>query len=214
MVDTQVKICGIKTKEALGAALLGGARFIGFVFFPLSPRYIEVEKAQELAFALPDGVQSVGLFVDPTDLHLDMVLKHVQLDMIQLHGNETPARVSEIKARYGVSVIKAFRIGSARDVALAHSYVDAADWYLFDTKSASSSEVPGGTGEVFDWALLALEEFDKPWMLSGGLSVENVGDALSVLSPMAVDVSSGVERVRGEKDPCLIKAFLEIVKRI
>lgn len=200
--------------EALDAALEGGARFIGFVFFEDSPRNVEVDIAQELCRMIPTGVRSVGLFVDPADEELDLVLEHVRIDMLQLHGNETPERVREIKKRFGLPVMKAFGVSTAKDVVRVHAYVDVADWYVFDAKAPEGFDVPGGTGESFDWALLVEEEFDKPWMLSGGLTVENVGEALSVLFPDAVDVSSGVEAKRGEKDPAKIKAFLEAVKRV
>lgn len=211
-MTTQAKICGIKTPEALNAAIECRARYIGFVFYPPSPRHIEIDTARELAIMLPTGVRGVGLFVDPTDEELDAVLGKVQLDMIQLHGAETPARVSEIKQKYQMPIIKAFPVREAADIDQARKYKDA-DWYLFDAKSSDPS-MPGGTGHSFDWALLAGKSFDKSWMLSGGLSPENVGDALSVLKPNAVDVSSGVESTRGVKDTNKIRAFIEAVKGV
>lgn len=209
-----VKICGIRTQEALESALDNGADFIGFVFFALSPRYIDIPLAQKLYDMIPENVKIVGLFVDPSDEQLEDVLSCVRLDMLQLHGRETSKRTLEIKNRFNLPVIKAFAVGSSADIVRAHEYVDAADWYLFDAKAPEGFDVPGGNGQRFDWALLALEEFDRPWMLSGGLTPENVGEALSVLQPGAVDVSSGVEKMRGEKDPLKIKAFLEAVKRV
>mgnify|MGYP005724552073 CR=1 FL=1 len=209
---TQTKICGIKTPEALNAAIECRARYIGFVFYPPSPRHIEIDTARELAIMLPTGVRGVGLFVDPTDEELDAVLGKVQLDMIQLHGAETPARVSEIKQKYQMPIIKAFPVREAADIDQARKYKDA-DWYLFDAKSSDPS-MPGGTGHSFDWALLAGKSFDKSWMLSGGLSPENVRDALSVLKPNAVDVSSGVESTRGVKDTNKIRAFIEAVNGV
>lgn len=211
-MTTQTKICGIKTPEALSAAIEAGARYIGFVFYPPSPRHIEIDTARELAIILPTGVRVVGLFVDPTDEKLDSVLGKVQLDMIQLHGEEDPARVAEIKQKYQMPIIKAFPVREAADIDQAHKY-KAADWYLFDAKSSDPS-MPGGTGHSFDWGLLDGKSFDRPWMLSGGLTQDNVGDALSVLSPTAVDVSSGVESTRGVKDTDKIRAFIEAVNGV
>ena len=211
-MSVQTKICGIKTPEALRAAVDVGARFIGFVFYPPSPRYVEVDTAKELALMLPTGVRSVGLFVDPSDDELDAVLGRVQLDMIQLHGKETPLRVSEIKSKYVMPIIKAFPVREASDVDEVQDYKDA-DWLLFDAKP-SDPNMPGGTGHCFDWSLLEGREFEKKWMLSGGLNTDNVGEALTVLSPMAVDVSSGVESVRGVKDAVKIKSFIAAVKGV
>ncbi len=208
----QTKICGIKTPGALNAAIEAGARYIGFVFYPPSPRHIDIDTAKELAIMLPTGVRGVGLFVDPTDEELDAVLGKVQLDMIQLHNDESPERVSEIKQKYQMPIIKAFPVRDEADIDQVHKYKDA-DWYLFDAKSSDPS-MPGGTGHSFDWALLAGKSFDKPWMLSGGLSPENVSDALSVLAPNAVDVSSGVESTRGVKDTNKIRAFIEAVNGV
>lgn len=208
------KICGIKTPEALHTAVRGGTRFIGFVFFPPSPRHVAIDTAKELALMLPTGVRSVGLFVDPTDKQLDAVTGRVQLDMIQLHGAETPQRVAEIKVKYALPIIKAIPVNCAEDITAARDYEDHVDWLLFDAKPPADSDVPGGTGRVFDWNILKGLEFSKPWMLSGGLNANNVGDALLVLSPNAVDVSSGVESVRGEKDLEKISAFLTAVKAV
>lgn len=210
-MNIQTKICGIKAPEALSAAVESGGRFVGFVFYPRSPRHVEINIAKELALMLPTGVRSVGLFVDPSDAQLAAVLGRVQIDVIQLHGEETPQRVSEIKNLYNLPVIKAFPVHVAEDVDCAKNYVDA-DWYLFDAKS-SDPDMPGGTGHSFDWSLLQGREFDKPWMLSGGLNADNIGGALSVLSPNAVDVSSGVESVRGVKSVEKIRAFLAAVNK-
>lgn len=208
---TQVKICGIKTPEMLRVAAAEGARFIGFVFYPPSPRHVEIDTAKELALMLPTGVRGVGLFVDPTDEALEAVLGKVQLDMIQLHGSETPQRVREIKHKYAMPIIKAFPVREASDIDAAAAYTDA-DWLLFDAKPTDQN-LHGGSGESFDWSLLAGREFNKPWMLSGGLTPDNVAQALSVLCPSALDVSSGVEVTRGEKDADKIIRFLDILKR-
>lgn len=207
------KICGIKTPEALEAACSSGARYIGFVFFPPSPRHVEPDIAKELVHAIPTGVRSVGLFVDPSDAELERVLSRVQLDMIQLHGDEKPERLEEIKKRYNMPIIKAFPVREDDDLRDVETYRGVADMYLFDAKPVDA-DLPGGTGQSFDWDLLRDCTFTKPWMLSGGLSSENVGDALAILSPAAVDVSSGVEAVRGEKDIGKIRAFLAAVKAL
>ena len=207
------KICGIKTPQALYAATSNGARFIGFVFYPPSPRHIDVNIAQDLAYQLPTGVRGVGLFVDPTDEQLETVLSRVQLDMIQLHGNEIPERVAQIKEKHVMPIIKAFPVRAAEDIDRAEDFSKVADWFLFDAKPPNA-DLPGGTGHSFDWGLLKGKSFSKPWMLSGGLTIENVGDALKDLSPNAVDVSSGVEAVRGEKDADKIKAFLAAVNAL
>lgn len=212
-MTTHTKICGIKTPEALTAATSNGARFIGFVFYPPSPRHIEVNIAQDLAYQLPTGVRGVGLFVDPTDEQLETVLSRVQLDMIQLHGSESPDRVAQIKEKHVMPIIKAFPVRTAADIDRAENYDQVADWLLFDAKPPNA-DLPGGTGHSFDWTLLQGKSFSKPWMLSGGLTIENVGDALKDLRPNAVDVSSGVEAVRGEKDAAKIKAFLAAVNAL
>ena len=204
---TFVKICGIKTPEILQVACEAGARFVGFVFYTSSSRYIHPDQAWELARQIPTGVRSVGLFVNPTDRDLEVTLGRVPLDMLQLHGDETPERVEDIRNRYEMPVIKALPVGSAQDIDAAKAYEDVADWLLFDTKAPVGDY--GGTGHSFDWTLLQQKQFKKPWMLSGGLNSDNVGQALSLLSPAAVDISSGVERVRGEKDPVLVKGFIE-----
>jgi phosphoribosylanthranilate isomerase len=207
-----VKICGIKTMEALNAACGAGAQFIGFVFYPTSSRFIEPDQAWELVRQVPVGVQSVGLFVNPTDRDLETILGRVPLDMVQLHGDETPQRVDEVRLKTELPVIKALPILGARDVMKATEYEDVADWLLFDAKAPAGQY--GGTGKSFDWSLLAEQKFKKPWMLSGGLNVDNVKDALKILEPTAVDVSSGVESERGVKDPIKIKAFIEAVKAL
>ncbi len=211
-MTTQIKICGIKTPQALSAAIDAGVRFVGFVFYPPSPRHVNIDTAKELALMLPTGVRSVALFVDPTDEQLEQVLGHVQIDMIQLHGEESPSRISEIKAKYAMPIIKAFPVREAADIDKCSAYKDA-DWYLFDAKPVDSN-IKGGSGQSFDWSLLNEREFDKKWFLSGGLTPNNVGGALSMLSPNAVDVSSGVESERGIKDLDKIRAFINRVNGV
>ncbi len=202
---TDVKICGITTPEAMTAAIDGGARFAGLVFHAPSPRFVETEIAGYLARYVPTGVRTVGLFVDPDNAALEDVLNTVQLDMIQLHGHESPGRVSEIKTAFGMPVIKALPVSGESDLEKVPGYEAAADWLMFDAKS-------GGSGETFDWSILQqyLQEspLSKPWFLAGGLHAENITAALDVLSPSALDISSGVESSRGVKDPEKIRTFL------
>lgn len=213
-MSTQTKICGIKTPEALKAATENGARFIGFVFFPPSPRHISIDTAKELSLMLPTGVRSVALFVDPSDEQLDAVLGRVQIDMIQLHGDESTTRITEIKNKYALPIIKAFPISTPNDLKAVREYEDLVDWLLFDAKPPKEADNPGGLGKSFDWNILKGQSFSKPWMLSGGLTAENIKDALTELSPNAVDVSSGVESSRGVKDDNKIRAFLDAVKAL
>lgn len=212
-MNTQVKICGLSEPETLRVAIEAGARFIGFVFYPPSPRHVSLDTAFQLARSLPTGVRSVGLFVDPDDHLLDQVLGGgMPMDLVQLHGDESAQRITEIKARYNIPVMKAIRVAAPEDLQGIEDFEAAADWLLFDAKPPKA-DLPGGTGHSFDWAILAGRTFSKPWMLSGGLSADNVAEALSILKPTAVDVSSGVESQRGIKDADKIKAFIQTVKQ-
>lgn len=206
-----IKICGIKTPDILAVAASAGARFAGFVFVPESPRYIHPEQARLLSRQLPTGLRSVGLFVDPSDEELAHVLEAVSLDFIQLHGNESPARIAAIKSRFHLPVIKAFALASPSDLQQINDYISVIDWILFDAKAPATSQIAGGNGVAFDWSILKDKKFAKPWMLSGGLTPDNVAEALSLLSPDAVDVSSGVESTRGVKDAQKIRDFCEAV---
>ena len=208
---TAVKICGLSEPETLKTAIEAGARFVGFVFYEPSPRYVSFDIAWNLARAVPTSIRSVGLFVDPDNALLERVLTGIQLDMIQLHGNETPGRVAEIKDKYKMPVMKAIRVREESDLDGIEGFEAAADWLLFDSKPEQAT-LPGGTGHKFDWSLLEGRSFSKPWMLGGGLTPENVADALTQLSPDAVDVSSGVESAPGQKDSRKIKAFIDTVK--
>ncbi len=209
---TDVKICGIKEKNHLDVAAQAGARFIGLVFYPKSPRFIDPEMARLLSRSAPTGVRMVGLFVDPDDAWLSHVLGAVPLDMIQLHGGESPVRVQEIRAHHHVPIIKAIPVARPEDLEKTQEYEQVADWLLFDSKSQKSS-VSGGSGISFDWKILEGKRFKRPWMLSGGLNSENIGEALSFLHPDAVDVSSGVESEVGVKDPSRIIEFLKQVRQ-
>lgn len=208
---TRVKICGLKDSENLSAAIEAGADYIGFVFYPASPRNITPESAATLADKVPARVKIVGLFVDAPDELIQSTLAITRLDMLQLHGDESPERVAAIRQRFGLPVMKAIRVGDAKDLEPVPAFEKTADWLLFDARPADAT-LPGGTGETFDWGLLAGKRFTKPWMLSGGLSMRNVPQALSVLHPDAVDVSSGVESARGVKDAAKIREFIKAVK--
>ncbi|MDF2094667.1 phosphoribosylanthranilate isomerase [Aquibaculum arenosum] len=204
------KICGIRDPEALRAAVQGRARWVGFVFFPRSPRSLTPEQAAVLSAEAAGRVERVGLFVDPDDALLDATLGRVDLDMLQLHGSETPRRVAEIRARWGLPVMKAIKIARAEDLAVVPDYAEVVDCILFDAKAPKEmvDALPGGNALSFDWRLLAGRSWPKPWMLSGGLNPENLTEAVNLTGADAVDVSSGVEVRPGVKDPARIAAFL------
>jgi phosphoribosylanthranilate isomerase len=201
-----VKICGLSTPETYAAARAAGADLVGFVFYPPSPR--AVTPAQAGAIGAPGGPLRVGLFVDPSDAALDATIGPARLDMLQLHGAETPARVAAVQARFGLPVMKVFGIGAADDVAAAAA-PHPAEWLMLDAKPGA---LPGGNAHPFDWSLLAGFAPRKPWLLAGGLTAETVGQAIAIAAPTGVDVSSGVERARGVKDEALIAGFVAAAK--
>ncbi|MDO5370420.1 phosphoribosylanthranilate isomerase [Paracoccus sp. (in: a-proteobacteria)] len=203
-----VKICGITRPDDLSAVAEAGARYAGLVFFPKSPRHLSVEAARALALAAPAGVARVGLFVNPDDATLEAVLDRVPLDIIQLHGGETPARVAETKARSGLPVMKAVGIAAPADLDALWDYGLAADLLLVDAKASPDAALPGGNGLAFDWRLLAGRRMLKPWMLAGGLTPANVAEAVRLTGAPMVDVSSGVESAPGIKDRARIRAFV------
>ena len=210
-----VKICGINRPEAMSAAIAGGARFVGLVFYPPSPRSVVPELAAELARMVPTGVRVVGLFVDPSDEEIERVVTKVPLDMIQLHGSETPKRVAEIRERFSMPVMKAVKIGEAADVEAAGAYEPVADWLLFDAKPpARVASLPGGNGLAFDWTILTGRSWSKPWLLSGGLNAANIAEAIATTGARGADISSGVEDRPGHKTPELIRDFLSEAKRL
>lgn len=205
--QTAVKICGITDSPALRAAVDAHARYIGFVFFEKSPRHLTFEKAGELAAEVPVGVCKVALVVNATDSFLDALTAQVPIDMLQLHGAESPARVSEIKARYGLPVMKAVGVADADDLAILDTYCRVADQILVDAKPPKGADLPGGNGLAFDWRLIAGRRWSVPWMLAGGLTPDTVGEAITLTGAAQVDVSSGVESAAGVKDAALIAAF-------
>ncbi len=193
------------------AAVEGGARAVGFVFYPPSPRALTPDIAVNLARMLPTGIRSVGLFVDASDEQITAVTARVPLDMLQLHGNETPRRVAEIRGRLGTPVMKAVRVATAEDLRPVTDYESVADWILFDAKPPPNvTTLPGGTGLSFDWQLLRGVKMTRPWMLSGGLDAANLGEAASLTAAKMVDVSSGVEDRPGSKSAAKIRKFLAV----
>ena len=207
-----VKICGLKDEDSIFAAVEEGADFLGFVFYPKSPRFITPSEVAELTDGLPDDVYKVGLFVNPTIEELDSVLSEVRLDFIQLHGNETPEFLDSLRQEFALPIIKAVGISCAADIDAALQYKDSADWLLFDAKPPKEADRPGGNALSFDWNILAGREFPLPIMLAGGLDAGNVALAIGIVDPQAVDVSSGVEDSPGVKNPDKIRLFIENAK--
>ena len=204
----RVKICGLRTAEDVSAAVAAGARYLGFVFFAKSPRHLEIAKARDLAIEVAPGVAKVALVVNATDAELDAICAAVPLDMLQLHGSESPARVAEIRARYGLPVMKAVGVAEAGDLPKIVEYEAVADQILLDAKAPKGAALPGGNGLAFDWQLIADRQWAKPWMLAGGLTPDNVAEAIRLTGARQVDVSSGVESAPGVKDGDRIRAFL------
>jgi phosphoribosylanthranilate isomerase len=212
----EVKICGLSDPESVEAALSGGADLLGFVFYPKSPRYVTPEEAAKLARYAGERALRVGLFVDPSDDLLASIVAAAPLEMLQLHGQETPARVAEIRERFGHPVMKALPIAEASDLEAAQAYLPVADRLLFDAKPPKGMKdaLPGGNALAFDWKLLAGRDWPRPWMLAGGLTPENLAEAVKTSGARRVDVSSGVESKPGKKDPARIKALLQLAKSL
>ncbi|SFR33786.1 phosphoribosylanthranilate isomerase [Yoonia tamlensis] len=206
--QVRVKICGLRTVADVMAASDAGAAYVGFNFFPKSPRYVSPEQARDLAIEVPVGIAKVGLVVNADDALLDRLAEIVPLDMLQLHGAETPERVAQIRARYGLPVIKVLGISGPDDLEAIDRYSLVADQLLVDAKPPKDAVLPGGNGVRFDWSLLARRKYwTKPWMLAGGLTPENVAQAIAQTGAMQVDVASGVESAPGCKDAGLMRAF-------
>jgi phosphoribosylanthranilate isomerase len=203
-----VKICGLSAPEPLDAALAAGVDMVGFVFFARSPRHVAFNTARTLGQRVRGRAQKVALTVDADDASLDSVVEALRPDMLQLHGKEPPARVAAVKKRFGLPVMKAIAVEAKSDLAAAAAYVSVADRLLFDARAPRAATRPGGLGRPFDWNLLQAADPSVPFMLSGGLDAGNVGEALRITAASGVDVSSGVERAPGEKDPEKIRAFV------
>jgi phosphoribosylanthranilate isomerase len=212
-MPVKVKICGLTDEEAASVAAEAGADYVGVVFFPASPRHVSIERAAEVLEFVPREVLKVGLFVDPDDALLDSVMDNVRLDYLQLHGAESPERVEAIRQEYGMPVIKALGIADVADLDKALVYAQVADTLLFDAKPADSAGRPGGNAQAFDWTLLKGRKWPCPWLLAGGLTPDNVAEAIRLSGAKAVDVSSGVESAPGVKDHALIRKFIAAAKR-
>lgn len=208
-----VKICGLKSEEAVDRAVARGATHIGFIFFPKSPRNIEPAAAGELADRVRGHAKIVAVTVDADTDDLDEIVDQVKPDYLQLHGNESPERLLTLKTLYGLPIIKAFSVREASDLERIEPYIGIADRFLFDAKPPKGSDLPGGNGVSFDWTILQSLDADVNYMLSGGLNAENVGEALALTRARAIDVSSGVESAPGIKDVGLIDAFFDAVEK-
>lgn len=209
---TSVKICGLTTPETLDAALAGGAAYVGAVVFPKSPRHIQPLHAATLFERARNRAKIVAVTVDADDALLTEIALILKPDLIQLHGAETPARAEQVRTLTGAGIIKALPIRVHEDFAEAEAWEPFADHLMFDAKPPEGSTLPGGVGARFDWTLLADRAFRRPWFVAGGLTPDNVADALRISGAPAVDVSSGVETAPGVKEPALIAAFLEAAR--
>ncbi len=210
-----VKICGLTTRQAVEAAAEYGAQFLGFVFFDASPRNLTPEAAAALKQGLPPTIKTVAVTVDASDELLNRIKKHLNPDYIQFHGKESPEHIAAVKARLKTGVIKALKVRSGDDVAKAGLYGNVVDYLMFDAKAPESGNfLPGGNGLSFDWMLLAGKNFGVPWFLSGGLTKDNVVEAVRISGAKLVDVSSGVEKSPGVKSPVLIQEFMNEIARI
>jgi len=214
-MSIRAKICGLSSEAAVAAAVEGSAAYLGFVFYPPSPRAVSPERAAQLCAAVPSGVRRVGLFVDADDAAIAAVLDIVPLDILQFHGRESPERVAAAKAHFDRPVMKAIAIAGPEDVLAASRYENQADMLLFDAKPPRRADaLPGGNGLAFDWRLIADVRWRRPWMLSGGLTAELLPEAARISGADAVDVSSGVERRPGDKDPDKIREFLAVARTL
>lgn len=212
--SVSVKICGLSSAADVAAAAKSGVAYVGFVFFAKSPRNVSFEQARALAVDTPTGVAKVALTVNADDAFLDALTAQVPLDMLQLHGSETPERVSQVKTRYGLPVMKALGVSDASDLPAIDQYSAVADQLLIDAKPPKGADLPGGNGLAFDWQLLADRKYwTRPWMLAGGLTAENVADAVRLTRARQVDVSSGVESQPGTKDARLFDAFIKAANK-
>jgi phosphoribosylanthranilate isomerase len=215
-MSVQVKICGLSSEAAVEAAVAGGAAYVGFVFYPPSPRAVSPERAAELCRLVPAAdIHVCALFVDADDDTIARAVAVAPIDILQFHGKESPERVADAKLRHKRPVMKAVPIAGPEDVARARRWEDNADMLLFDAKPPRLPQsLPGGNALAFDWQLIAGQKWRRPWMLAGGLTAENLAEAVRATGATMVDVSSGVERRPGEKDPAKITAFLDAAKQL
>ncbi len=213
MAEVEVKICGVTAPDAVDAALAGGAAYLGLNFYAPSPRAVSPETAARLAGPARGRAKIVAVTVDPTDAELAAIVAALRPELIQLHGRESPARTAEVRARTGVRVIKALPVSAAADLDAAQAYAEAADLLMFDARPPAGSALPGGVGARFDWRLLRGRRMPRPWFLAGGLDPDSVAEAVRASGAGKLDVSSGVERAPGLKDPALIGAFLDAARR-
>jgi phosphoribosylanthranilate isomerase len=209
MPDVRVKICGLRTVADVQAVAAAGAAYIGLNFFPKSPRYVSLGLARDLALVAPIGLAKVALVVDADDATLDAIVEGVPLDMLQLHGHETPERVAEVRARYGLPVMKVLGVADEGDLAPLLEFSLVADQIMIDAKPPKGAVLPGGNGVTFDWRLLVGRKWLRPWMLAGGLTPANVAEAVRLTGVAQVDVASGVESSPGVKDQARIAAFVQ-----
>ena len=212
MSDTEIKICGLSNEAAISTAIDGGAHHIGFIFFEKSPRNVSVEKASKLSRFAGSAINKIAVTVNASDGLFDHIVSQTAPDMLQLHGSETPQRVTELKAKYKLPVMKAIAVRTIDDLLKSDAYKTSADRLLFDAKAPDGSDIPGGNAIAFDWTLLKAIGGDVNYMLSGGLNASNISQALRTTGAKAVDVSSGVESSPGIKDIAKIAAFIKTVK--
>ncbi len=209
--QTRIKICGLTKSGDISAAVRAGASYVGFVFFPKSPRHLAVQDAAILAASVPMGICKVALTVNADNAALDHLIDAVPLDMLQLHGSESPERVAEVQDRYGLPVMKAVGVADEGDLPVLGEYLRVADQVLVDAKPPVGARLPGGNGLAFDWRLISGRRWPVPWMLAGGLTPDNVAEAIRLTGASQVDVSSGVDRAPGIKDAARIQAFCTAV---
>ncbi len=209
-----VKICGLSTQESVDMAVTSGTHMIGFNFFERSPRYVSPALAGTLCARVPEHIERVGLVVDASDEEIATILDGAALDVLQLHGHETPDRVRDISRRFGLPVMKVCAISEASDLDRAETYLDVADALLFDAKPPKHASRPGGNAVSFDWTLLSERSWTRPWLLAGGLDISNVADAVRISGSPGVDVSSSVEDAPGIKNLDKIADFIQAVKAI
>ena len=213
-MSTEIKICGLSTSSSVDVAVRAGADLVGFVFFPRSPRFVTNATARELASQIAGDVVRTGLIVDASNTEIAEILDQEPLDLLQLHGKETPARAAEIRSLFNLPVMKALPVAEAADLTVADDYRDVVDRFLFDAKPPKSADRPGGNAVTFDWTLMQDIQIDTPWLLAGGLTLDNVAEALKISGARGVDLSSGVESAPGVKDEGLIRSFIHAVRSV